>query len=80
MRLGTFFALGCLAPILSFAQVQQRDLERQGVKPLTNGELVEIITGNTLRHVNLVNAIELDMLYRLDGVRIYWTGGAGDWS
>lgn len=52
-------------------------LEGRGVKPVTQEKLAELIVGNTLLHRNLRTVNQLDMYYRADGNRVYWTGGSG---
>ena len=52
-------------------------LEANGVKPVTQERLVELIVGNTLLHRNLRSVNDLDILYRADGIRVYWSGGPG---
>lgn len=52
-------------------------LEAKGIKPVAQEKLGELIVGNTLLHRNLRSVNQLDMLYRADGNRVYWTGGPG---
>lgn len=64
-----------LASSLVFSQVQVETLVKDGKTPLTQAELIELITGNTLKHKKLNSSLQLDMHYRSDNVRVYWTGG-----
>jgi hypothetical protein len=52
-------------------------LEGRGVKAVAQEKLAELIVGNTLLHRNLRSVNQLDMYYRADGNRVYWTGGPG---
>lgn len=63
------------ASTLVFSQVQVETLLKDGKAPLTQTELTELITGNTLKHKKLNSSLQLDMHYRSDNIRVYWTGG-----
>jgi hypothetical protein len=52
-------------------------LSEKGIKPVGHDQLSELIVGNTLRHSKLESVLKLDMWYREDGIRVYWTGGPG---
>jgi hypothetical protein len=64
-----------LASSVAFSQVQVDTLVKDGKNSLTQTELVELITGNTLKHRKLNSSLQLDMHYRSDNIRVYWTGG-----
>jgi len=60
---------------VAFSQVQVDALIKDGKKSLNQTELLELITGNTLKHKKLNSSLQLNMHYRSDNIRVYWTGG-----
>jgi len=58
------------------SQVTTESLAKEGIKPLTQTELEQLVIGNTVRHKRLNSNLEVDIFYRNDNTRVYWTLGA----
>lgn len=79
MRIVALLALLAAAPssLAKDEPTSVQALEGRGAKPVPQEKLAELVVGNTLLHRNLRSVNQLDMLYRADGNRVYWTGGPG---
>lgn len=60
---------------VALSQVMTDSLVKEGKRSLNQMELEQLIIGNTLKHKKLSSSLQLDMHYRSDNIRVYWTGG-----
>ena len=68
------FFLTCSA--LAQDRATTSELGKRGIPALTQEELTTLIVGNTLRHSKLQGSQKLDMLYKDNGNRVFYSGAA----
>ena len=74
MKLFRFLAIMLFSNV-ALSQVMTDSLVKEGKRSLNQMELEQLIIGNTLKHKKLSSSLQLDMHYRSDNIRVYWTGG-----
>ena len=74
MKLFRFLAIMLFSNV-ALSQVMTDSLVKEGKRSLNQMELEQLIIGNTLKHKKLSSSLQLDMQYRSDNIRVYWTGG-----
>ncbi len=74
MKLFRFLAM-MLVSNVALSQVMTDSLVKEGKRSLNQMELEQLIIGNKLKHKKLSSSLQLDMHYRSDSIRVYWTGG-----
>ena len=74
MKLFRFLAIVLFSNV-ALSQVMTDSLVKEGKRSLNQIELEQLIIGNTLKHKKLSSSLQLDMHYRSDNIRVYWTGG-----